>query len=132
MSSAPLPSFAEISEPIREELWSVDRLEQHATGLARTQRVRPGRWRDPRLRPRVEENGRVLLTSYRKIAEAIRDERAITPAAEWLVDNFHLVEEQLREIREDLPAGFYRELPTAGSTRSPCGGSCAPTSACSR
>src|SRR5438093_1574807 len=33
------------------------------------------------------------------------------PAAEWLVDNFHVVEDQLREIRDDLPAGFYRELP---------------------
>ncbi|HEY0783283.1 MAG TPA: hypothetical protein VGE98_12565, partial [Thermoanaerobaculia bacterium] len=35
----------------------------------------------------------------------------MTPAAEWLVDNFHLVDEQLRAIREDLPAAFYRELP---------------------
>ncbi|HYN22161.1 MAG TPA: glucoamylase family protein, partial [Thermoanaerobaculia bacterium] len=111
MNSAPPPSFADISEPIREELWSVDRLEQHATSLAQAQQVRRGRWRDPRLRPRVEENGRVLLASYRTIAEAIRDERALTPAAEWLVDNFHLVDEQLREIREDLPAGFYRVLP---------------------
>ena len=77
----------------------------------------------------MRENGRVLLASYRTIAEAMRDERAITPAAEWLVDNFHLVEEQVREIREDLPPGFYRELPklaerpasaaTRGSTPSP-------------
>ena len=35
----------------------------------------------------------------------------ITPAAEWLVDNFFVVDEQLREIRDDLPVGFYRELP---------------------
>src|SRR3989454_9978859 len=42
---------------------------------------------------------------------AIREDRAITPAAEWLVDNFHIVDEQLREIRDDLPVGFYRELP---------------------
>src|SRR5687768_15199772 len=115
MNSAPPPSFADLSEPIREELWSADRLEQHAKSLAGAQKVRPERWGDPRLRPRVEENGRVLLKSYRTIAEAIRDERAITPAAEWLVDNFHLVEEQLREIREDLPAGFYRELPRLAS-----------------
>ena len=44
-------------------------------------------------------------------AAAIREERAITPAAEWLVDNFHVVEEQIREIRDDLPRGFYRQLP---------------------
>src|SRR4029077_49153 len=30
---------------------------------------------------------------------------------EWLVDNYHIVEEQLREIRQDLPRGYYHELP---------------------
>src|SRR5260370_1160671 len=47
----------------------------------------------------------------RAIGRPIREERTITPAAEWFVDNFHVVEDQLREIRDDLPAGFYRELP---------------------
>ncbi|HEV3457534.1 MAG TPA: glycosyl transferase, partial [Thermoanaerobaculia bacterium] len=105
------PSFAGVEEPIREELWGVERLEQHAAGLAASQPVRPGRLWDRRLTPRVWDNGRVLLESYRLIAASIREERAMTPAAEWLVDNFHLVEEQLREIREDLPASFYRQLP---------------------
>src|SRR6267143_186808 len=41
----------------------------------------------------------------------IREEHVISPAAEWLVDNFHIVEEQVREIREDLPKGYYHELP---------------------
>ena len=45
------------------------------------------------------------------LARAIKEERSITPAAEWLVDNFHIVEEHLREIRDDLPADYYRELP---------------------
>ncbi|HSS50013.1 MAG TPA: hypothetical protein VLX28_13840, partial [Thermoanaerobaculia bacterium] len=113
MKLGPRPSsFANLPEPIRDELWSVERLEQHALTLAQTQSVRPGRrWGDPRLRPRLRANGKHLLSSYRAIAEAMRDERAITPAAEWLVDNFHLVEDQVREIREDLPSGFYRELP---------------------
>jgi cyclic beta-1,2-glucan synthetase len=112
------PSFADLPEPIREDLWGVERLEQHAASLAAMQRVRPGRARDRPLTPRVRDNGRALLQSYRTIAEAIRDERAITPASEWLVDNFHLVDEQLREIREDLPKGFYRQLPKlAGGPR---------------
>ena len=89
----------------------MERLEQHAARLAGTQRVRSGRSRGRSLASRLADNGRVLLETYRAIAEVMRDERAITPAAEWLVDNFHLVEEQLREIREDLPPGFYRELP---------------------
>src|SRR3954468_6557988 len=116
MKFGPRPSsFANLPEPIRDELWSVERLEQHALSLAQTQRVRPGRWGDPRLRQRLRDNGKNLLSSYRAIAEAMRDERAITPAAEWLVDNFHLVEDQVREGREDLPPGFYRELPKLAS-----------------
>ncbi len=61
--------------------------------------------------PRLVENGRVLLAAYRAIAAAIREERAISPASEWLVDNFHIVDEQIREIRDDLPSGYYRQLP---------------------
>ncbi len=41
--------------------------------------------------------------------------QALPPEAEWLLDNFYVVEEQLREIRDDLPRGFYRELPKASS-----------------
>src|SRR5437763_2032793 len=78
------PSSADLPEPIREEIWGAERLEQHALQLAGTQRVRVRRRGDPRLTPRVRENGRVLLESYRTIAAAIREERAITPAAEWL------------------------------------------------
>jgi cyclic beta-1,2-glucan synthetase len=59
----------------------------------------------------VADNGRVLLHAYRVLARAIKEERSITPAAEWLVDNFHVVEEQLREIRDDLPPDYYRKLP---------------------
>ncbi len=99
------------AEPIRGELFSTERLEQFAEVLAAEHAVHAGKRRGRPLLPRLQENGRVLLTSYRAIANAIREERTISPAAEWLVDNFHIVEDQLREIREDLPPGFYRELP---------------------
>jgi cyclic beta-1,2-glucan synthetase len=109
---APSATFAaDAEEPIRAELFSIERLEQHGESLAAAQpvtmRPRTGR----RLATRLRENGRVLLAAYRTIAVAIREERAITPAAEWLIDNFHIVEEQIREIRDDLPRGFYRQLP---------------------
>jgi cyclic beta-1,2-glucan synthetase len=97
--------------PIRAELFGVDRLEQHAESLAVAQPVTgPSSGGGPLL-ARVEDNARLLRASYRVIATAIREERAITPAAEWLVDNFHVVDEQLREIRDDLSPGFYRKLP---------------------
>ena len=104
-------SRPDAEDPIRGELFSLERLEQHAETLAAAQRVttRPSRGRP--LSKRLRDNGRVLLTAYRAIGAAIREERPIAPAAEWLVDNFHLVEEQVREVRDDLPRGFYRLLP---------------------
>ncbi|MEO8716885.1 MAG: glucoamylase family protein, partial [Burkholderiales bacterium] len=98
-------------ESIREELFSTERLEEHAQSLAAAQRVgtRPVAGRS--LAVRLKDNESVLLDAYRAIAVAVGEGRAITPAAEWLLDNYHLVEEQIREIRNDLPPGYYRELP---------------------
>src|SRR5580704_1507680 len=109
----PAPVFTEPEKPIRSELFSIERLEQHAESLAAAQTVVSDLEGRP-LIPRVFENGRVLLEYYRDIARAIQHEQAIVPAAEWLVDNFYIVEEQLREIRDDLPPGFYRKLPKLG------------------
>jgi cyclic beta-1,2-glucan synthetase len=103
--------LSEVEEPIRAELFSAERFEQHGESLAAAHRVTTTPRTGHRLLPRVLDNGRVLLESYRTIAQEIREERAIEPAAEWLVDNYHIVDEQLREIRDDLPPGFYRELP---------------------
>jgi cyclic beta-1,2-glucan synthetase len=105
------PSLPPLEDPIRAELFGIERLEQHAESLAAAQRVASGLEPGRPLLPRVDDNGRVLREANRAIAEAVREERWITPAAEWLVDNFFLVDEQLREIRDDLPVGFYRELP---------------------
>src|SRR5262245_26385219 len=96
---------------IRAELFSVERLEQHAATLAVSQPVSTHRGRRPSLAARLAENEGVLLHAYRDIARAVDAGGAITPAAEWLLDNFHVVEEQISEIRTDLPPGYYRKLP---------------------
>jgi cyclic beta-1,2-glucan synthetase len=100
---------------LRGELFSIERLEQHAISLAVAQQVAPKPIRRPPLGVRLNDNESVLLSAYRAIAKAVDEERAITPAAEWLLDNYHLVEAQIREIRGDLPPGFYRQLPKLAS-----------------
>jgi hypothetical protein len=42
--------------------------------------------------------------AYRDVADTVRQKREITPAAEWLIDNFHIVEEHIRGI---WSAGFH-------------------------
>src|ERR1700716_1071365 len=97
-------------QPVNAEIYSVERLEQYALTLAAEHNTVTKKGR-AQLLPRLEDNGRKLVAAYRALVEAIRNGRAISPAAEWLVDNFHIVEEQLREIRQDLPKSYYHELP---------------------
>ncbi len=98
-------------EILRAELFSIERLEQHAASLAVAQRVTRRPMARRTLGARLRDNEAVLLAAYRDIAAATGEGRAISPAAEWLLDNYHIVEEQIREIREDLPPSFYRLLP---------------------
>ena len=101
--------------PVREELFGVERLEQHAESLARAQvvAVHPPRVRS--LHRRLDDNAVTLLAAYRASALEVEVDRGVVPAAEWLLDNYHLVEAQIREIRQDLPPGYYRQLPKLAS-----------------
>ena len=101
------------SEPIKAELFNVERLEQHAESLANAQKVLPRHSQTKRkpVAKRLDENAEALISAYETICKSIASGRPITPAAEWLLDNFHVVETQIRQIRQDLPTGYYRELP---------------------
>ncbi len=97
---------------IRADLFGTERLEHHAASLAAAQQTtlhHPAP--SHRLSRRVKENASVLLAAYRTCARALQLGETITPGAEWLLDNFHLVEQQLRQIADDLPPGYYRQLP---------------------
>ena len=111
MRNARQVNFQQSEAPIRSELFSVERLEQHAQSLAVAQQVATGPQRGLPLDRRLRENTKVLGEAYRTIAQAFHANQPITPAAEWLLDNFHVVEEQVREIKHDLPPGYYRKLP---------------------
>ena len=108
---APAISVGDDEDPIRSELFSIERLEQHAESLAAHQPVSNAPTSGKSLAVRLRDNERVLLEAYRGIAQAADEGRSITPAAEWLLDNYHLVEQQVREVRADLPPGYYRQLP---------------------
>jgi cyclic beta-1,2-glucan synthetase len=98
-------------EPLGGEIYSVERLEQYAASLAAEHVVSFEKERGQSLLPQFTKNGRKLDEAYYALAAAIRKGQTISPAAEWFVDNFHIVEEQLREIRQDLPQSYYDELP---------------------
>ena len=93
---------------------AADHLEGEALGLASELTVTAGRRGQP-LMPRVLDNGRVLVRCYLALSPRVRQRGTVPPAAEWLVDNFHVVESALRLVRSDLSRGFYRRLPKVAS-----------------
>ncbi|HTT67856.1 MAG TPA: glucoamylase family protein [Gemmatimonadales bacterium] len=106
----------EAEQPLRAQLLSVEGLEERARALAASFTLA----RDPRrkARPffaRVDDNARVLREAYRILADDVHRGEFVPPAAEWLLDNFHLVESEIRGIRHDLPRQYYRDLPKLAS-----------------
>ncbi|MDH4379379.1 MAG: glucoamylase family protein [Vampirovibrionales bacterium] len=96
---------------ILDELFGLDSLEQHAVCLAVEHTTATSPSGGQSLIHRLNDNEAVVRKAYNAIVLAVQSDRLITPAAEWLLDNFHLVEEQLRQVQNDLPAGYYRQLP---------------------
>ncbi|MFL6657367.1 MAG: GH36-type glycosyl hydrolase domain-containing protein, partial [Massilia sp.] len=56
-------------------------------------------------------NAAVIGATCNELTAAIKASRQITPASEWLLDNFYLIEEQIRTARRHLPKNYSKELP---------------------
>ncbi len=96
--------------PLRSELFSSDQMDQHGKTLASSHKLSLGRAPD-RLLTRLAENESVLIGACKLLTAAVTANRRITPAGEWLLDNFYLIEEQIRTAKRHLPKGYSRELP---------------------
>ena len=99
-------------KPLRDELLSIERLEERARSLAARFTVDPSARRMARsVFPRFDDNARALRDAYRALGDDFHRGEFVTPAAEWLLDNYHLVASEIRQVRQNLPRGYYRELP---------------------
>ncbi|MGB4581416.1 MAG: glucoamylase family protein [Coriobacteriia bacterium] len=103
-------------EPIRGELLGTDRLIAAARVLAGQQS-----WSSARTRAKTPLLGMVdaaeaeLAKVYHILAADVHDGTPVSPAAEWLLDNFYLIEEQVSLVRDDLPSNYGAELPSLKS-----------------
>jgi len=101
---------AEIEQPLRAELFSTEQMEEHGAVLARFHRLYGGRSRN-RLLARLADNEAALLQTCDLLNAAIREGRRVTPASEWLLDNYYLIDEHLRTARRHFPQGYSWQLP---------------------
>jgi cellobiose phosphorylase len=96
--------------PLRSELFNAEQMEQYGRTLAGLHSLSSARVSE-QLLSRLAANEGVLIAAHGLLAGAIKEGRRITPAGEWLLDNFYLIEEQIRTARRHLPKGYSRELP---------------------
>ncbi len=91
---------------------SVERLEEQAKLLAATTTVSREAESDGRaFFQRLDDNATVLREAYRLLADDVHGGDFVPPAAEWLLDNFHLIEFEIRAVQHDLPPAYQRQLP---------------------
>jgi cyclic beta-1,2-glucan synthetase len=99
--------------PIRGEVFGADRLAKHARNIARKHRLLPvqkQRGHGPLL-DRLDDTRSVIREVHDRLTDAAERGVDISPAGEWLLDNWYIVQEHIREIRTSLPGGYYQELP---------------------
>ena len=99
------------AEALRGEIHTAERLGEHAVEVARAHgepslKVKPGP-----LQKRFADARERIEVAYEVLSRALEKKREPSPAEEWLLDNSHIVEEQIREVEEDLPWEYLVELP---------------------
>ena len=100
--------------PLRSELFTAEQMEQNGKDLAGVHELTRERTPD-RLLPRLSANERRLTEICTLLAQGADTHRRVTPAGEWLLDNFYLIEEEIRTAKRHLPPGYSRELPRLAS-----------------
>lgn len=104
------PASDEDQPPLRAELLSADQMELHGKALAHAHNTN-GFCKQDLLRKRLTANEQVLIATCKLLMTILKDRQRIAPSGEWLLDNFYLIEEQIRTARHHLPKGYSRELP---------------------
>jgi len=97
-------------EPFRSDLYNSDQMDIHAKVVARSHKLLKGHSSDKLLK-RLGDNEKILMEVRNLLVESIRSGQTITPGAEWLLDNFYLIEEQVVIARKHLPKGYSEGLP---------------------
>jgi cyclic beta-1,2-glucan synthetase len=96
--------------PLRSELLTAEQMDQYARQLAAHHAITDKQMPEKLLR-RLAENEEVIFRVIALLHESVREKRPVTPAGEWLLDNFYLIEEEIKTGKRYLPKGYSKGLP---------------------
>ena len=84
--------------------------------LAQEQRATLGAARERSVLSYLDVQDEVLTQAYRYFVERSETDISISYAGEWMLDNFYVVQQTLRQVQKDMPDQYYRELPVLVGT----------------
>lgn len=96
--------------PLRAELFSTEQMEQHAQQLASHHTVSYDQSAELLLKE-LSDNEKILFQVNGILQKSVKEKKSISPAAEWMLDNFYLIEDQIRIAKRHLPKGYSKGLP---------------------
>ena len=100
--------------PLRSELFTIEQLEHHAQQLAHAHHITHEQLPEQLLK-RLSDNENILFDTIQLLQQNIKEKKSISPAAEWLLDNFYLIEEEILIGKRYLPKGYSKGLPKLSS-----------------
>ena len=104
------PRYINERAPLRAEIFTREKLEHHAVTIAKRHELIYNQTSE-QLLDRLADNEHILLEVYALLSDNLKQNNRIPPAAEWLVDNFYLIEEQIFTGKKHLPKGYSKTLP---------------------
>jgi len=104
----PIDDLAFSSIPV--ELFNAEQMERHGATLALSHKLSKKSAPDLLLGVLTESES-ILIKSCNTLSNKAPNDHGYSPAQEWLLDNFYLIQEQISMIRRHLPKGYGRALP---------------------
>jgi cyclic beta-1,2-glucan synthetase len=101
-----------LDAPPEGELWDGERLWHHGRMLAAHSNS-PLSASRVNLKRSLRADSHALRAAYGSIVTALEAGRAVSPAAQWIVDNFHVISDQLVDAPLRLTPAIWRQLPPA-------------------
>ncbi|MEX0720189.1 MAG: glucoamylase family protein [Balneolaceae bacterium] len=94
-----------------EVSFNISFLRESAKDLARSQNYALEKRGHSLIKPKLEEAKKHLTEAYRVLANLAKNNQEIMPAAEWLIDNFYIIQEQIVQVSNDFPREYQRSIP---------------------
>jgi len=103
------------SQPIRAESQQPRTLDNLARAIGKGKAVELPAYAPFTPLARLNENAKLILYAFRSLDAEARNNEIITPAAQWLVDNYYTIDKAVLQIRRDFPKQFLRQLPKSAT-----------------